>query len=278
MKFWKMSGAGNDFVILNGFTEHSNNWNETAKKLCDRHFGVGADGIEFCEKSDIADIRMKYYNSDGSLGEMCGNGIRCFAKFVYDNGIIKKENFSVDTDAGIKYIELIFDDNKNIKYVSVDMGKGDFTPSSIPCILGKDGVFNEKIEIGGKIIEFSSILMSVPHTVIFVEDIDSYDIDDIGSKLEISKIFPNKTNVNFAYIKDDNTIILKTWERGAGHTLACGTGCCATAVLAKKLGKINENEVKLIVEGGELFIKLDENYQVTMTGTAEKVFEGEIFI
>jgi diaminopimelate epimerase len=225
---------------------------------------------------------MKYYNSDGSLGEMCGNGIRCFAKFVYDSGIINKESFSVETDAGIKYIKLIFDDNKNIKYISVNMGKGDFTPNSVPCILSdgkdKDGVFNEKIEIDGKTIEFSSMLMSVPHTVIFVENIDSYDVDDIGSKMEISKIFPNKTNVNFAYIKDENTIILKTWERGAGHTLACGTGSCATAVLAKKLGKINGNKVKIIVEGGELFIEQDENYQVTMTGTAEKVFEGEIFI
>ena len=273
-----MHGAGNDFVLINGFEENSSNWGELSKKLCDRHFGIGADGLEYCEKSDIADIKMHYFNSDGSKGEMCGNGIRCFSKFVYENKIINKEEFSVETDAGIKYIKLTVDENKKLKFVSVNMGKGDFSSKSIPCTIDKHEIINENIEMDGNTIEFSSILMSVPHTTVFVDDIENYKVNEIGSLMEVADIFPQKTNVNFAYIKDEDTIIIKTWERGAGRTLACGTGCCATAVLAHKLGKVKSSKIKLIAEGGEVYIELDNDYNVTMTGEAAKVFSGEIKI
>lgn len=276
MKFWKMHGAGNDFILINGLKETSDNWNNTAKILCDRRFGIGADGLEYCTKSDIADIKMHYYNSDGSKGEMCGNGIRCFSKFVYDKQIVNKEKFSVETDAGIKYIRLILNKEKKIEYISVNMGKGDFSAKSIPCTIDKKEILNEDINIDGRNIKISSMLMSVPHTTVFVDNIDNYPVNEIGSIIEKLNVFPQKTNVNFAHIKDNNTIIIKTWERGAGRTLACGTGCCATAVLAHKLGKVKENKIKLIAEGGELFIEFDDNYNVTMIGEAVKVFQGEI--
>lgn len=276
MKFWKMHGAGNDFILINGLKETSDNWNNTAKILCDRRFGIGADGLEYCTKSDIADIKMHYYNSDGSKGEMCGNGIRCFSKFVYDKQIVNKEKFSVETDAGIKYIRLILNKEKKIEYISVNMGKGDFSAKSIPCMTDKKEILNEDINIDGRNITISSMLMSVPHTTVFVDNIDNYPVNEIGSIIEKLNVFPQKTNVNFAHIKDNNTIIIKTWERGAGRTLACGTGCCATAVLAHKLGKVKGNKIKLIAEGGELFIEFDDNYNVTMIGEAVKVFQGEI--
>ncbi|MGF6907882.1 diaminopimelate epimerase [Fusobacterium sp. PH5-44] len=277
MKFWKMHGAGNDFVLINGLEEKSKNWNNLAKYLCDRHFGIGADGLEYCEKSLIADIKMHYYNSDGSKGEMCGNGIRCFSKFVYENKIVNKTEFSVETDAGIKYITLILDDAEKVKYVSVNMGKGNFSAKSIPCTIDKKCILNESINIGKKNIEISSMLMSVPHTTVFVDEIDDYPVNEVGSLIEKStSIFPQKTNVNFAYVKDENTIIIKTWERGAGRTLACGTGCCATGVLAHKLGKTKNNKIRLITEGGEVFVQFDNDYNVIMTGEAIKVFQGEI--
>ena len=276
MKFWKMHGAGNDFILINGLRETSDNWHNTAKILCDRRFGIGADGLEYCTKSDIADIRMHYYNSDGSKGEMCGNGIRCFSKFIYEKQIINKTEFSVETDAGIKYIKLVLNEEKKIKYISVNMGKGDFSAKAIPCTLDRNEILNENIDIDGKNIKISSILMSVPHTTVFVDNIDDYPVNDIGSIIEKLIMFPQKTNVNFANVKDDNTIIIKTWERGAGRTLACGTGCCATAVLAHKLGKVKGNKIKLIAEGGELFVEFDGDYNVTMIGEAVKVFQGEI--
>ncbi|MCI6031883.1 diaminopimelate epimerase [Fusobacterium varium] len=275
MKFSKMQAAGNDFILVNGMIEKSLNWNETAKKVCDRHFGIGADGLMFCESSSKADIKMHYYNSDGSRGEMCGNGIRCFAKFIYDNGIVKKEKFSVETDAGIKYIKLDIGIEGNIEYLEVDMGKIDFRGKKIPCTIQKETILEEEIFIENKKIVFSSVLMGVPHTTIFVENFDEYDVNEIGSLMEKNDIFPEKTNVNFAKIITNDTIMIKTWERGAGRTLGCGTGCCATAALAYKLGKIKKNKIKLLAEGGELFIEIGENYEITMSGKAETICHGE---
>lgn len=275
MKFSKMQAAGNDFILMNGMIEKSSSWNETAKKVCDRHFGVGADGLMFCERSSKADIKMNYYNSDGSRGEMCGNGIRCFAKFVYDNEIVTKNEFSVETDAGIKYIKLNIDISGNIEYLKVDMEKIDFRRKSIPCTIKKENILEEEIFIKNKKVVFSSVLMGVPHTTIFVESFDEYNVNEIGRLMEKNDIFPQKTNVNFAKIIGKDTIMIKTWERGAGRTLACGTGCCATAALAHKLGKIKENKIKLMAEGGELFIEIGEDYKITMSGKAETICHGE---
>ncbi|BBA51974.1 diaminopimelate epimerase [uncultured Fusobacterium sp.] len=275
MKFSKMQAAGNDFILMNGMIEKSSNWNETAKKVCDRHFGIGADGLMFCERSSNADIKMSYYNSDGSRGEMCGNGIRCFAKFVYDSKIVTKDEFSVETDAGIKHIKLDIGISGDIEYLKVDMEKIDFRGRAVPCTIKKENILEEEIFIKEKKVIFSSVLMGVPHTTIFVENFDEYDVNEIGSLMEKNDIFPEKTNVNFAKIMTDDTIMIKTWERGAGRTLGCGTGCCATAALAHKLGKIKEKKIKLLAEGGELFIEIGEDYEITMSGKAETICHGE---
>ena len=249
MKFSKLQAAGNDFILVNGVEYRDLNLSSTAKKVCDRHFGIGADGFMTCEESKVADIKMNYYNSDGSRGEMCGNGIRCFSKFVYDNGVVRKENFSVETDAGIKYINLTLE-NEEIKYISVDMGRADFRAASVPCTLDNEIILEKEIEVEGEKLKISSVLMGVPHTVILVDDYDNYDIDRLGKAIEYSiDIFPRKTNVNFIQVVDDENITIKTWERGASRTLGCGTGCCSAAVIAHKLGKIKGNSVKLTTEG-----------------------------
>ena len=274
MEFSKMQAAGNDFILMNGMKEKSENWNETAKKVCDRHFGIGADGLMFCEESSKADIKMNYYNSDGSRGEMCGNGIRCFAKFVYDSGIVKKDNFSVETDAGIKHIKLDIGATGEIEYLKVDMEKINFRGKAIPCTIEKENVLEEEIIVGNKKVIFSSVLMGVPHTTIFVNDFEEYDVNEIGNLMEKNIIFPEKTNVNFAKIIADDTIEIKTWERGAGRTLGCGTGCCATAGIAHKLGKIKKDKIKLLAEGGEIFIEIGNDYEITMFGKAETICYG----
>lgn len=275
MKFSKLQAAGNDFILVNGIEYSNLDLSATAKKVCDRHFGIGADGLMTCEKSKIADIKMNYYNSDGSRGEMCGNGIRCFSKFVYDSGVINKENFSVETDAGIKYITLTLENNE-IRYISVDMGQVDFKTKSIPCTIDKEHILEEEIEVEGQKLKISSVLMGVPHTVIFVDDYANYDVDRLGKALEYSTdIFPRKTNVNFIQVLDDENIIIKTWERGASRTLGCGTGCCSSGAVAHKLGKIKSKKVKLITEGGEVFVEFDEDYNIIMKGSAETICKGE---
>lgn len=278
MRFSKLQAAGNDFILINGLEYRELELSSTAKKVCDRHFGIGADGMMTCEESKVADIKMNYYNSDGSRGEMCGNGIRCFSKFIYDNGIVKKEQFSVETDAGIKYINLTLENGK-VKYISVDMGKVDFRPEAIPCNIAKEHVLEERVEVEGRELEISSVLMGVPHTVILVDDYKGYDIDKLGKIIEYrTDIFPKKTNVNFIQVIDDENIVIKTWERGAGRTLGCGTGCCSAAAIARRLGKINGNRVKMITEGGEVFVELDSNYNILMKGSAETICTGEFLL
>lgn len=275
MRFSKLQAAGNDFILVNGIEYGDLDLSETAKKVCDRHFGIGADGLMTCERSEVADIKMNYYNSDGSRGEMCGNGIRCFSKFVYDSGVVKKESFSVETDAGIKYIDLTLE-NAEVKYISVDMGQVDFRAKSVPCSIDKEFILQEKVVVEGQELEISSVLMGVPHTVILVDDYANYDIDRLGKALEYSTdIFPRKTNVNFIQVVDDENIIIKTWERGASRTLGCGTGCCSSAAVAHKLGKIKGNRVKLTTEGGEVFVELDSEYNIIMKGSAETICTGE---
>lgn len=275
MKFSKLQAAGNDFILINGLEYSNLDLSITAKKVCDRHFGIGADGLMTCEKSEIADIKMNYYNSDGSRGEMCGNGIRCFSKFVYDSGVVRKDKFSVETDAGIKYINLTLE-AENVKYIEVDMGQVDFRSKSVPCTIDKEFVFEEELEVEGQKIKFSSVLMGVPHTVIFVDDYSNYDVDKLGNSMEHNlKVFPKKTNVNFIKVLDNENIEIKTWERGASRTLGCGTGCCSSAAIAHKLGKIKGNKVRLITEGGEVFVELDEEYNILMKGSAETICNGE---
>lgn len=276
MKFTKMQAAGNDFILVNGLKEQKDNWNEFAKKVCDRHFGIGADGLMFCSESKIADIRMHYYNSDGSRGEMCGNGIRCFSKFVYDNKIVDKKHFLVETDAGIKTINLEIDENGEAIYLTVDMEKVNFRADSITNITDSETVLNRKVVVDGREIILSSVLMGVPHTVVFVDDYSNYDVNDLGRKIEMLDIFKNKTNVNFVKKIDKKIFEIKTWERGAGRTLGCGTGCCASASVAKKLGIVSESKILMKAEGGDVQVEIKEDYSIIMAGKAERICTGEI--
>lgn len=276
MRFWKMQAAGNDFILADGYNYRILDGKKIAKTVCDRHFGVGADGFMFPEKSSVAQVKMNYFNSDGSLAEMCGNGIRCFAKFVYERGIVESLEFSIETLAGIKDISLKLYENGEVEKIDVEMGEVNFRSSSIPVIGYNQEVLLEKLDVLGEEFLFSSLLMGVPHTVIFVEDFSEIDIAKIGNAIENHPSFPQKTNVNFAKILDSKRIEIKTWERGAGHTLGCGTGCCATGALAHRLGKTQERDLQLFTEGGKIEISIGEGYGIKMSGWAENICTGEI--
>lgn len=274
MKFDKYQAAGNDFIIINGLEKSNEDYNTLALKVCDRHFGIGADGLLVCEKSNVSDIKMLYYNSDGSQGEMCGNGIRSFGKYIYDNEIIKKTYISVETLAGIKYISIETDDKDNIKNIKVDMGYPVFEPSKVPVDIEKEEVLEEMLKIDGKIFAFSAVNVGVPHVVIFIDDIDKWDINDIGRKIEYHAKFPQKTNVNFIKVIDRDNINIYTWERGAGRTLGCGTGSCSSVVIGNRLNKLNSS-VNVKTEGGELSVEVEDDYKIYMLGNATHIASGE---
>lgn len=277
MKFDKYVAAGNDFILFNGIEEPQKNYNQLALKICDRHFGIGADGFMICEKSDIADIKMLYYNSDGSQGEMCGNGIRSFSKYIYDYGIVKNKNLSIETLAGIKYITMETNELDKINIIKVDMGEPVFIGSEIPVTIHKEKIIEEIISIDDIDYTFSALLVGVPHVVIFVEDIDKININDLGKKIENHPLFPRKTNVNFIEIIDLNNINIYTWERGAGRTLGCGTGSCASVVIGNLLNKLS-NRVNVNTEGGSLLVEVGEDYKIHMIGDAIHIASGNLLI
>ena len=274
MKFNKMQGAGNDFLLFNGVKNKYENYSKMAQKLCDRRYGVGGDGIMIAEKSKSADIKMVYYNSDGSKGEMCGNGIRCFSKFIYEDGIVQKKEITIETGDGIKTAYLSVNDEKQVESITISMGNARLKSKEIPVLLEKENIINEKITIDGKEILFSAVLIGVPHAVIISEELDTLDINFLGKRIEKNEIFPKNINVNFIQILDRNRIKIKTWERGAGRTLACGTGSCSGVYIANLLGLVEE-EVFVETEGGILIIKLQGD-EVFMTGAAETTFKGEV--
>lgn len=274
MKFTKMQGLGNDYVYVNGFEEKIENPSKLAVKVSDRHFGIGSDGLILINPSKAADFEMEMYNADGSRGEMCGNGIRCVAKYVYDYGLTDKTQISIETLGGIKYLELTVEDEKVVQ-VQVDMGKPELRPGKIPVIAEGDTVINAPIEIEGTEYKMTGVSMGNPHIVIYMDDIDNLEIEKIGPKFENYKRFPNRINTEFAEVLDRNTVKMRVWERGSGETLACGTGACAVAV-ACILNGLTEDEVTVRLLGGDLFIKWDrEKDTVYMTGPAEIVFDGE---
>lgn len=275
MKFQKMHGLGNDFILMDEIDPMKYDLPALAIKMCDRHQGIGADGIILILPSDIADVKMRIINSDGSEANMCGNGIRCFAKYVYDNQINTAKSFTIETGAGVMIPELIIEDGK-VLFVKVNMGAPFLERSTIPMIGAAGKVINEPLEIAGKIYNITSLLMGVPHTMVFVDDLDQTDIITIGRQIEKNPAFPQGTNVNFVEVINDHEVKMRTWERGAGSTLACGTGSCATAVasfLNAKTGK----EVTVHLTLGDLLIEWIDGI-VYMTGTANHVFEGEIAI
>ncbi len=277
MKFTKMQGCGNDYVYINGFEENilPENKPSLVKKLSERHFGIGSDGVIFINPSDIADFEMEMYNADGSRSEMCGNGIRCVAKYVYDKKMIDKEQFTIESFGKIKDITII-EENKVAKLIKVGMGQPELRTEKIPAIYDADMVIAKPIEVDEKTWEATCVSMGNPHVVLFVEDVANMDLENIGPKFENHKMFPNRTNTEFVKIIDRNTVEMRVWERGTGETLACGTGCCATAV-ACILNKKTDNKVLVKVLGGEILVEWDrESNEIYMTGPGEFVFEGEI--
>lgn len=276
MKFTKMHGAGNDYVYVNCFEEKILHPEEVSKYVSDRHFGIGGDGLILIKPSDQADFEMAIYNADGSQGEMCGNGIRCVAKYVYDRGLTDKKQISIDTLAGIKYLDLTLEDGK-VSEVKVNMGVPCLTAREIPVMADTDQVINEPIEVEGRTYYMTAVSMGNPHCVIFVEeDVRKLNLEAIGPFFENHPRFPRRINTEFVNVIDDSTLRMRVWERGSGETLACGTGTCATAVAAVLNGKAG-NEVTVHLTGGQLRIAwAGGNAPVYMTGPATTVFDGEI--
>ena len=275
MKFTKMQGLGNDYVYVNCFKEKIENPSEVAIKVSNRNFGVGSDGLIMINPSKVADFEMEMYNADGSRGEMCGNGIRCVGKYVYDYGLTDKTSISVETVGGIKYLDFTVE---NGKVKLVDMGSPELVPANIPIVAEGDSVINAPIVVDGKEYRMTGVSMGNPHTVVYIDDVQGLEIEKIGPKFENHECFPNRVNTEFARVIDRNTVEMRVWERGSGETLACGTGACAVAV-ASILNGLTENKVTVKLLGGDLQIEWDrESNKVFMTGPAAVSFEGEIEI
>ena len=273
MEFTKMQGLGNDYVYVNCFKEKIENPSEMAVKVSDRHFGIGSDGLILIKPSEVADFEMEMYNADGSRGEMCGNGIRCVAKYVYDYGLTDKTSISVETLGGIKYLDLTVEHGK-VTLVKVDMGTPILKPELIPIVAKGETVIDEPIMVGGKEYHMTGVSMGNPHDVVFMDDIKNLEIEKIGTLFENHERFPNRINTEFVNVIDRHTAQMRVWERGSGETLACGTGACAVAV-ACILNGLTENTVTVKLLGGDLRIEWDrEKNTVYMTGPAEVSFDG----
>lgn len=276
MKFTKMQGLGNDYVYVNCFEENVENPNELAKKISDRHFGVGSDGLILILPSNVADCKMRMFNWDGSESEMCGNGIRCVGKFVHDKGIVDKDEITVETLAGIKTITLTLDENNKTTMLTVNMGEPIFKPEEIPVISNEEIVKNLKIKALDKEFTFTCVSMGNPHAITFVEDVENFDVEKYGKVLETDEHFPKRANIEFVQILDEKNLKMRVWERGSGETFACGTGTCATVVASFLNNKCGRKDIKVELLGGNLYISWnEEDNNVYMTGPAEFVFEGE---
>ncbi len=276
-EFTKMHGAGNDYIYVNCFKEHLTDINEVAQRVSDRHFGIGSDGLVLICPSEKADFRMDMYNSDGSQAEMCGNATRCVGKYVYDRGLTDKTQITLETLAGIKILDLNIKDGK-VETVRVNMGSPELVPKNIPIDSDKERFISEPVEVLGKTYKVTGVSMGNPHAVTFIEDTDSLEIEKLGPHFENHKLFPKRINTEFAQIVDRNTIKMRVWERGAGETLACGTGACATLVAAY-LNGLTDNEADLVLLGGTLHIKYDEaENAVYMTGPAAFICDGTITV
>jgi len=281
MKFTKMHGCGNDYIYVDGAKERIDPERkpELARRFSDRHFGIGGDGVIFINPSEEADFEMEMYNMDGSRAEMCGNGIRCVAKFVYDKHLTDKTSLSIISCGKIKYLELTIQDGK-VSTVKVNMGAPILKAADIPVISTKgDGqgtVIGEEIEAGGKTYEMTCVSMGNPHAVIFVDEVSTLPLEKIGPLFENHERFPKRVNTEFVKVIDEKHVEMRVWERGTGETLACGTGACAVAV-ACILNGLTQEEITVKLSGGSLQIKWDREADlVYMTGSADTVFEGEI--
>lgn len=285
MKFTKMQGCGNDYVYVDGFKEQiaTEDKPELVRKLSDRHFGIGGDGVIFINPGKTADFEMEMYNSDGTRSEMCGNGIRCVAKFVYDKKMTDKTSLSIESCGKIKYIDLTIEKKRDsergeVSLVKVNMGAPILKAEQVPVLSENEQVIDEKIEVAGREYRMTCVSMGNPHAIVFMDQVADLEIEKIGPLFENHVRFPNRTNTEFIRIIDRHTVEMRVWERGTGETLACGTGACAT-VVACVLNGLTDHEVTVKLLGGELLIRWDrEENLVYMTGPARIVFEGEICI
>lgn len=274
MKFTKMHGCGNDYVYVNGFTEKVADKPKAVVALSDRHFGIGSDGVIFINPSQQADFEMEMYNADGTRAEMCGNGIRCVGKYVYDHGMTDKTSITVESFGKVKYLDLTVENGKVVK-VKVNMGKPELTAKDVPVVSVHEQVIDEEIIVKEKSYRMTCVSMGNPHAVVFMDDVEHLAIEEIGPYFENHERFPNRTNTEFVQVNDDSHVKMRVWERGTGETLACGTGCCATAV-ACVLNRLTGAHVTVQVLGGEIEIYWDQKENlVYMTGPAVTVFEGE---
>lgn len=279
MKFTKMHGIGNDYVYVNCFEETVENPERISELISDRHFGIGSDGLVLIMPSDKADFRMRMFNADGSEGMMCGNATRCIGKYVYDNGMTDKTEITLETKSGIKKLKL-FPENGKVKTVLVDMGKAIIKPAEIPVLADGEDFISRKIEVNGNEETVTCVSMGNPHCVIFTDkNVDDFELEKIGPSYENHPLFPERINTEFANVIDGNTVKMRVWERGSGETWACGTGACATAVAACLNGHCKrDEEIRLMLRGGDLFITYKSDGTVLMRGPATTVFRGEIDI
>ncbi len=273
MKFTKMHGCGNDYIFVNCIEKKLENPNEISLRLSDRHFGIGSDGLILIDTSKVADFKMSIFNADGSEAKMCGNGIRCVAKYVYDNGLTNNTQIKVETLSGIKTLDMIIKDTK-VETVTVNMGAPIMNPVLIPVISDKEIIVSEPIAILGVEYQITCVSIGNPHCVIFVEDVKNLNLEKIGPEFEKHSMFPDRVNTEFIRVIDRKNIEMRVWERGSGETFACGTGACAS-VVACVLNGATEDEVLVHLLGGNLLIKYDrEENIIYMTGGAEEVYVG----
>ncbi len=274
LRFWKMHGLGNDFIVVDNRDGALGDLvaPATARRLCERRFSVGADGLLLLSDSTIADVKMRIYNADGSEAEMCGNGIRCFVKYCYESNIVQQNTLSVETLAGIKKTWLMVE-NGSVKSVKVDMGKPVWERNVIPMI-GAGTCINEDLNVNGKVLKVTCLSVGNPHCVVFVSDVNGLPVDVVGPQIENHKVFPNKTNVEFVQVLNDRELKVRVWERGCGETSACGTGACASVAAAYAVKKVGLY-VTVHLVGGDLNVEYGE--RLLLSGSAEKVFEGRLF-
>ena len=279
MKFTKMQGCGNDYVYVNGFVEKIDTEAkpDIVRRLSDRHFGIGGDGVIFINPSEIADFEMEMFNADGSRSQMCGNGIRCVAKYVYDYGLTDKTSLTIESFGAIKYIDLTVENGK-VSLVKVNMGAPILTAKDVPVLSENEQVIDEEIEVEGKNYRMTCVSMGNPHAVVYMDDVKNLDIDKVGPYFENHKRFPERVNTEFVKVIDRNTVEMRVWERGSQETAACGTGSCASVVAAVLNGYCNKGEdVTVLLRGGKLVINYTDE-RVYMTGEAVKVYDGVIEI
>ncbi len=277
LKFAKMQGLGNDYIYVNCMDSCPENPSELAKRLSDRHFGIGSDGLILIMPSKVADFRMRMFNSDGSEAEMCGNGSRCVGKFVYDHRLTDKKEITLETLAGIKILEFTVNDGK-VSLVRIDMGEPVLAPADIPVKSSKERFVSEPVTIKDRTFNVTCVSMGNPHAVSYVDNVESFPLEVYGPLMEVDELYPRRVNSEFVEVLDRKTLKMRVWERGAGETLACGTGACAVAV-ASILNGLCERSVTVRLLGGDLMIEWNEqDNHVYMTGPAVTVFNGEVEI